>query len=178
MRETRRLRGILVRTGVATALVAGAVGLATALQLTDARRQRTNSHLAALRDRLVHRLTTELADVRETVTAERKVAGSAHVCIRDIESEALLYLLDEADVCASAASACAAGAMEPSHVLAAMGVAREWSKGALRLTLGSTTTAADVERAGDVIVAAVRHIRGFNSPTDAFGLSAVRQARS
>ena len=53
----------------------------------------------------------------------------------------------------------AAGAMEPSHVLAAMGVEREWAQGALRLSLGRTTSAADVERAADVIVDAVRRIR-------------------
>jgi cysteine desulfurase len=73
----------------------------------------------------------------------------------------LLFLLDEAGVCASAASACAAGAMEPSHVLAAMGVPRDRALGALRLTLGRTTTEADVERALDVIVAAVRRLRRY-----------------
>ena len=54
--------------------------------------------------------------------------------IDGIENEALLYLLDEAGICASAASACAAGAMEPSHVLAAMGVGRSRALGALRLS--------------------------------------------
>lgn len=87
------------------------------------------------------------------------VPGVAHVCIADVESESLLYLLDEADVCASAASACASGAMEPSHVLLAMGVEREWSAGALRLSMGHTTTAADVERTVQVVTAAVERIR-------------------
>ena len=88
-----------------------------------------------------------------------KNAGSAHVCIPGIESEALLFLLDEADVCASAASACASGAMEPSHVLAAMGVDRSLALGALRLSLGHTTTAADVDRAVEVISGAVARLR-------------------
>ena len=95
----------------------------------------------------------------ETVDRSAKAAGSAHVCIDGIENEALLYLLDEADVCASAASACASGAMEPSHVLAAMGVDRELALGALRLSLGHTTTDADVDRALEVIVAAVGRLR-------------------
>jgi cysteine desulfurase len=81
------------------------------------------------------------------------------VCITGIESEALLFLLDEEGVCASAASACASGAMEPSHVLAAMGVDRSVALGALRLTLGRTTTAADVDRAIDVIGTAVDRLR-------------------
>jgi cysteine desulfurase len=142
--------------------VAGAVAMAEALRLTDVERSTETARIAALRDRLVDALVAALPDVRETVPRQHKVAGSAHVCIRDIENEALLYLLDEGGVCASAASACAAGAMEPSHVLAAMGVEREWSAGALRLTLGRTTTDHDVDRAIDVIVAAIERIRQFS----------------
>ena len=141
--------------------VAGAVALAEALRLADIERDHENARLTVLRDRLVGQLRACLPNVRETVDPMHKVAGSAHVCIRDIENEALLYMLDEGNVCASAASACAAGAMEPSHVLAAMGVERQWAAGAVRLTLGRTTTDADIDRAIEVIVGAVQHIRGF-----------------
>lgn len=137
---------------------AGIVAAATALQLTDRERAAENTRLAALRDQLVASLV-EMGGVTETVPAEHKVTGSAHVCIEGIESEALLYLLDEADVCASAASACASGAMEPSHVLAAMGVDRSIALGALRLSLGHTTTEDDVARASEVIAAAVTTLR-------------------
>jgi cysteine desulfurase len=143
--------------------VAGAVALAEALRLTDLERDQECARLTVLRDRLVDRLVAALPDVRETVERSRKVAGSAHICIADLENEALLYLLDEGGVCASAASACSAGAMEPSHVMAAMGVERRWSTGALRLTLGRTTTEADVDRAAAVIIAAVERIRGFST---------------
>ena len=97
--------------------------------------------------------------VRETVAPAAKIAGSAHVMFEDVESEALLYLLDQAGVCASAASACASGAMDPSHVLAAMGVERRWATGALRLSLGRTTTDADIDDAIDAISGAVTTIR-------------------
>jgi cysteine desulfurase len=83
----------------------------------------------------------------------------AHVCIADVESEALLYLLDEGGVCASAASACASGAMEPSHVLAAMGVERGLATGALRMSLGHTTTGVDVDEAAAVVTGAIERIR-------------------
>ena len=139
--------------------VAGAVGMAEALRLAVAERDAERVRIGVLRDRLVDELTGVLSDVRETVARDRKVVGSAHVCIDGVENEALLFLLDEGGVCASAASACAAGAMEPSHVLAAMGVERRWAAGALRLTLGRTTTEADIDRAVAVIVAAVRRIR-------------------
>lgn len=139
--------------------VAGIVGMALAMRLADDERAVELPRLAALRDRLVDGLVTALDDVVETVPRDVKVAGAAHVCIGGLESEALLFLLDQAGICASAASACASGAMEPSHVLAAMGVGREWSAGALRMSLGRTTTDVDVDRALDVLVDSVRMLR-------------------
>ncbi len=138
---------------------AGIVAAAVALELADRERVDENARLSPLRDELVAGLEHRLDGVTETVHRDHKVAGSAHVCIAGIESEALLFLLDEADVCASAASACASGAMEPSHVLAAMGVDRSSALGALRLTLGRTTTGVDIERAIDVIGASVDQLR-------------------
>ena len=139
--------------------VAGIIAMAVALRGTDSERSTEGARLAVLRDSLVDGLQAELEGVHETVERARKVAGSAHVCIDGIENEALLYLLDEAGVCASAASACASGAMEPSHVLAAMGVPHERAGGALRLTLGRTSTAADVARATTAIVESVHSLR-------------------
>jgi len=139
--------------------VAGIVGLAVALAETDAERAAENARIAALRDRLLDELGAAIDGVLETVPRDRKVAGSAHVCLEAVESESLLYLLDEAEVCASAASACASGAMEPSHVLAAMGIGRSLATGALRMSLGRTTTAADVDRAVEVVAASVTRLR-------------------
>lgn len=139
--------------------VAGIVGAATALGNACAERAAEVARLGALRDRLVDALVGADVGVIETVPRSAKVAGSAHVCIEGVENEALLYLLDEEGLCASAASACASGAMEPSHVLAAMGVPRDTALGALRMTLGRTTTAADVDRAIEVVTSAVSRLR-------------------
>ena len=110
--------------------VAGIVAMAEALRATDTERAAEN---VADRARCATGSSTasrpSSTTSHETVHRDRKVAGSAHVCIDGIENEALLYLLDEAGVCASAASSCASGAMEPSHVLAAMGVANERGHG-------------------------------------------------
>ena len=138
---------------------AGIVAAATALQLTDAERDADRVRISALRDVLVGRLRARIDGLVETVPAAHKVAGSAHVCIPGVESEALLFMLDERGVCASAASACASGAMEPSHVLAALGVERAVAMGALRLTLGHETTRDEVERAAAVIVEVVAQLR-------------------
>jgi cysteine desulfurase len=139
--------------------VAGIVALASAMAETDTERADEHVRLATLRDRLVDGLAAAVDGVVETVPRDRKIAGSAHVCLEGIESESLLFLLDEAEVCASAASACASGAMEPSHVLAAMGVDRSVAAGALRMSLGRTTTDADVDRAIEVVADAVVRLR-------------------
>jgi cysteine desulfurase len=148
--------------------VAGIAAAAVALRLTDTERAAEIARLTRLRNRLVDGLIENLDDVVETIPRDAggvsKVAGSAHVCIGAVESEALLFLLDEAGVCASAASACASGAMEPSHVLAAMGVDREVALGALRLSLGHATADGDVVRGVEAITAAVTRLRG-HGPT-------------
>jgi cysteine desulfurase len=138
--------------------VAGIVALARALESTDRERASECARVGALRETLVSRVAT-VGGVHRTVPADRAVPGVAHVCIADVESEALLYLLDEGGVCASAASACASGAMEPSHVLAAMGVERGLATGALRMSLGHTTTGADIDEAAVVVTGAIERIR-------------------
>ena len=127
--------------------VAGIVAMAEAMRVTVATRTETVVRVQALRDRLVDGLVARVPGLRETVPRNRKVVGSAHVCVDGVENESLLFLLDRAGVCASAASACSSGAMDPSHVLAAMGMPREVAGGALRLSLGWASRDEDVDRA-------------------------------
>jgi cysteine desulfurase len=144
--------------------VPGAVAMAAAASATREQRPAATTRSAALRDRLVGGLIERIDGCVETgvVDGDRrhKIAGSAHVCLGGIESEALLFLLERDGVSASAASSCASGAMDPSHVLAAMGIPAEWSAGALRLSLGWSTTEAEIDHALDVIPAAVAQLRG------------------
>lgn len=139
--------------------VAGIVAMAEALRVTAEERPATVERVGALRDRLVAGLVATVPELVETVPPAAKTAGSAHVCIGGIESEALLFLLDRAGVYASAASSCSSGAMDPSHVLAAMGVPKEVAAGSLRLTLGPASTDAEVDLALDVIPGAVAKLR-------------------
>ena len=170
VREGSALEAIIVGGGQererrsGTHNVPGIVALTEALALTDEQRVEENVRIGALRDRLVDRLTGSVPGVRETVPRTAKVAGSAHVMVEDVEGEALLFLLDRAGVCASAASSCASGAMEPSHVLAAMGIEPAWSGGAVRLSLGRTTADADVDRALDVFADVVPTLRSRMRP--------------
>jgi cysteine desulfurase len=142
--------------------VAGIVATAVALADTDRDRGHESARVASLRERLVSGVS-QVGDVHRTIPADRSVPGVAHVCFPGVENESLLYLLDEAGVCASAASACASGAMEPSHVLAAMGVDRSLAHGALRLSLGHTTRESDVDAAISAVVSAVNRLRSATS---------------
>jgi cysteine desulfurase len=139
--------------------VSGIIATAKALEVTDKTRAEEMVRVTKLRDRLVDEICAQVDGVLETVPREHRVPGVAHLCFSGLENEALLFLLDQADVYASAASACASGAMEPSHVLEAMGVERSWSNGALRLSLGHTTTEAEIDLAVLAIVSAVNQLR-------------------
>ena len=139
--------------------VAGIVGMAAAMAATVAGRDAVNTRVCALRDRLADGLLATVPGAVETGRRAGRVAGSCHLRFPGIESEALLVLLDDAGLCASAGSACASGALEPSHVLAAMGVPREEALASLRLSLGVTTTDDEVDLALKTIPEAVARLR-------------------
>ena len=139
--------------------VAGIMATAAALRATDSARDTEVARVTKLRDALIDGVMSEIEDVLETVPRDERIAGIAHMCIAGCESESVLYLLDEAMICASAASACASGAMEPSHVLSAMGVDKKYSMGALRMSLGNTTTEHEIDRAVAALVGVVRQLR-------------------
>ena len=140
--------------------VAGIVAMACAAGVAHATREATVARVGRLRDRLADGLLAAVAGAVETGGDRAgRTAGTCHLCVPGIESEALLFLLEEAGISASAAASCASGAMEPSHVLAAMGVPRDLAFGSLRLTLGWSSTDADVDLALAVIPDAVARLR-------------------
>ena len=139
--------------------LAGIVGMAAAMTTTVTNRAADVERVRALRDRLVDTLASAIPRTKETGDRATKVAGNAHLRFEDVENESLLFLLDEQGVCASAGSACASGAVEASHVLTAMGVAPRDARTSVRLSLGVTTTAEDVDLACKVIPDAVERLR-------------------
>lgn len=139
--------------------VAGIVGMAAALRLTTSERAETVARVGRLRDRLAHGLTSMIPECTESGDAAHKVAGCCSLLLEGVESEELLVLMDQAGICATAASSCAAGAMESSHVLRAMGVPTALARGSLRLSLGWSSTDADVDRALEVLPSIVDRLR-------------------
>lgn len=147
--------------------VAGAVALAVAAERSAAERLVEEERLGKLRERLVEGLRIAIPDLVESAGPRAThrtgiVPGILHICVPGVESEAALFLLDEAGIDASAGSACASGALETSHVLRAMGVDPALASGALRLSLGHTTTDADIDRALRVIPDVIGRLRGVS----------------
>ena len=149
--------------------VAGAVGLATALRLVAAERATVGPRVAAQRDRLRDGLLHSVPGAYRTVprgggcdcrpAGVGVLPGHLHLCVPGVEREELLVALGEEGVCVSGGSSCASGALQPSHVLAAMGVAPELAAGAVRFSLGYGTTDDDIDRALAVVPAVVAALR-------------------
>ena len=145
-----------VRPG--TENTAGIVGFGVAADLVRKRWEADGEQIAALRDRLEGALLALPGTHLNTSGAPR---GPKHLNVRfdDMDGETLLMALDAAGVAASAGSACAAGSLEPSHVLLAMGMDRRAAKASVRFSLGRGLTEDDVDAAVERIGAAVASAR-------------------
>jgi cysteine desulfurase len=137
--------------------VAGIVGFGAAAAHARQAVASEEPRIAALRDRLELALL-EVPGARRN-GAEPRVANTANVSFEGIDAEALLIALDLEGVAASTGAACAAGGIEPSHVLKAMGFSAERVQSSLRLSLGRATTEAEIDYAAGVIAAAVARQR-------------------
>lgn len=136
------------------------VGLASALQIAQSERETTNARLLSLREALVEGLLESIAGAELTGHPSQRLPGHASFIIPGAVGDEMVFALDQAGVAVSTGSACTAGSLEPSHVLAAMGYAPELARGALRVTLGRSNTEEDVRYALKVIPEAVGRLRG------------------
>ncbi len=143
--------------------VAGAVALGRAALIA---RQELDGHvdrMCMLRDRLAADLQAIVPDlVIQCLGAERAPHVLA-VSVPDAEAEAMLMHLDIAGIACSAGSACTTGAVEPSHVLVAMGIARPLALGTLRFSLGHETTDEDIARVGATFGGVVARVRALGA---------------
>jgi cysteine desulfurase len=139
------------------------VALGRAVALAAQEQTHEAARLGTLRNTLAERLAAAVADVHVNGREGDRAPHVLNLSVAGADSEALLMHLDLAGVAASSGSACTTGAVEPSHVLVAMGVPRELALGAIRFSLGRESTAADVDRVVEVmpsVVAKVRKLAG------------------
>lgn len=134
-------------------------GMGKAIELADQNMQEERRRLTYLRDKMIN----ELLNIPETklngAEGENRLPGNVNVSFESVDGDTLLMLLDSEGICASSGSACSAGALEPSHVLMAIGLNKDLAKGSLRLTLGYKTTEEDVEYVVNTIKEVVNKIR-------------------
>lgn len=136
----------------------GIVGLGEALALATADIEGKEARVRALRDRLTDGLL-RIPRTHLNGSREARLAGNLNIAIAGIQAEGLLLLLDQQGICASAGSACATGAVQPSHVLTALGLTADQAHASLRLTLGDQNTDEDVDCILDVLPKLVAHLR-------------------
>ena len=120
-----------------------------------------SERVRTLRDEMWSGITSSVDKVALNGDAERRVPGILNVALEGTEAETLLLLLDQKGIACSAGSACQSGAIDPSHVLKAMGVRRDLALGSLRFSLGRSSTRDDVEALLGVLpdaVAAARRV--------------------
>ena len=142
-----------------TVNVAEIVGLATALRLAQESRESENTRVARLRDKLVAGVLQNVPDARLTGHPTERLPNSASLVFKDVDGESILLALDLEGICVSTGSACTTGETEPSSVLQAMGLPREWAIGSVRMTLGHLTTEADIDHVLNVLPTVVQRLR-------------------
>ncbi len=139
------------------------VGLGKAAQIMMSEREILSARVTDLRNQLEEKLIALIPDTFRTLPAEsNRTPQIAHLCFKDVESESLLFLLEQEGIAASAASSCASGAQQVSHVLQAMGIDYEKASGSIRLSLGWTTTEEEINHALNVIPQAVTQLREYS----------------
>jgi cysteine desulfurase len=137
------------------------VGLSKALELVTKEREMNIRNILPLRDKVIGTILEEIPDVELTGHPSHRLPNHASFVFRGIDGNKLLMVLDSAGFACSSGSACKTGDPEPSDVLIAIGLTREWALGSLRVTLGKNTTPSDIDRFLKVLPEIVTRLRNI-----------------
>jgi cysteine desulfurase len=146
-----------LRSGTLNVPAIAGFGVAAEIAATEV--DEKMERVTGLRDRLIEGIRESVPDAVINGSLERRVCGNVNVSIPGTEGETLLLLLDQAGIAASSGSACSSGALDPSHVLLAIGVDKDLAKGSLRFSLGRESTPEDVEAVVEALPEVVRIAR-------------------
>jgi len=147
------------RRRAGTENVPGIVGFGKAVEIRGRDMKDEHARLTALRDRLWDGISARVPEVRLNGHPTERLPGTANLGYRGVESESIVLGLDLKGIGVSAGSACTSGSVEPSYVLVAMGVPLEWAMGAVRHSLGRSTTAEDIDYVVESVEPIVRKLR-------------------
>ena len=146
-----------------TSNVPGIVGMGKAVKLALDTLDKDTHTIINMRNYIVDRILGEIPDVTfdgAEIGSLKRLPSNMHFCFKDVSGDSLLIMLDMNGICASSGSACAAGSIDPSHVLLAIGRSRDEAKGALRLSIDKDLTKEDAYYVIDALKAAVARLRG------------------
>ncbi len=142
--------------------LASIVGLGKAIELATADIDAHNAKLIEMRDHMISEILARIPETRLNGDARRRLPGNVNVSVRYIEGESLLLSLDLKGIAASSGSACTSGALDPSHVLLAIGLPHEIAHGSLRLTMNEENTMEEVDAVVEALVEIVKRLRAMS----------------
>lgn len=142
--------------------LASIVGLGKAIELATADIDAHNARLTGMRDHMISEILARIPETRLNGDAKRRLPGNVNVSVRYIEGESLLLSLDLKGIAASSGSACTSGALDPSHVLLAIGLPHEIAHGSLRLTMNEENTMEEVDTVVEALVEIVKRLRAMS----------------
>ena len=137
------------------------MGMAAALKEEYTLMEQNEAKVTAMRDRLIQGLSQIPYSILNGSRAKR-LPGNVNFCFEGVSGESLLLLLDSRGICASSGSACASGALDPSHVLLSLGLAPEIAQGSLRISLDISNTEEEIDYMLEVIPQVVEQLRGMS----------------
>ena len=137
------------------------MGMAAALKEECSLMEENAARVAAMRDRLLQGLFQIPYSILNG-PRDNRLPGNVNFCFEGVSGESLLLLLDSKGICASSGSACASGALDPSHVLLALGLAPEIAQGSLRISLDISNTEEEIDYMLEVIPQVVKQLRGMS----------------
>ena len=137
------------------------MGMAAALKEECTLMEQNEAKVTAMRDRLIQGLSLIPYSILNG-SREKRLPGNVNFCFEGVSGESLLLLLDSRGICASSGSACASGALDPSHVLLSLGLAPEIAQGSLRISLDISNTEEEIDYMLEVIPQVVEQLRGMS----------------
>src|SRR5215469_3832154 len=141
---------------------ASIVALGKAAELASSALRGERTRVKAMRDRFEQGLINTVSSIRVNGHRVHRLPNTSNLAVDGIDSEGMLMLLDQKGICCSAGSACTAGALEPSHVLRAMGYSNERARGSLRFSFSRFNSESEIDQALQIIPDAVEKLRGMN----------------
>ena len=139
--------------------VAGIVGMAKALAVATKEIERKTREITNLRNNFIKRIQQEIPDSRLNGHSKKRLPGNANLSFRGVSGTALLILLEEEGIYASAGSACSAGSTKLSHVIKAIAVPKEYAYGTIRFTLGRENTKQELDKTISVLKKSIQILR-------------------